>query len=221
MKPCSEISHPFGDVSEKYPLYFITDPLYGDPLIAVRQALRGGVKLVQYRDKLASRRQVYETALHIREVTRAYDATLIINDDVDIAMAVGADGVHLGQEDFPLLEARRLLGTAIIGVSTHDLDEARQAESEGADYIGVGPVFTTSTKTTRLPIGLSTLEGVARHIKIPLYAIGGIGFKDIPDILATGATGIAAISGLSGPIEENVTQWLTALRCGNKAGDRG
>src|SRR5581483_2549773 len=148
-----------------FPLYLITDPLLYSAsegkekkeesrslLDAVDRAMEGGARLIQYREKGATRREMYQTAHKLREMTAARGATLIINDDIDLALAVGAEGVHLGQDDFPIGIARRLLGKErIIGISTHHLNQALQAESDGADYIGFGPIFKTSTKSSENP----------------------------------------------------------------------
>src|SRR5690606_39198901 len=128
----------------------------------------------------------------LRELTAKYKVPFIVNDHLDLALAVDADGVHLGQDDLPLKEARKILGPdKIIGISTHALDEALAAERDGADYIGVGPVFETKSKVDVVdPVGLSYVEEVSRHISIPFVAIGGIKLHNLNSVLATGATRI-------------------------------
>lgn len=129
-------------------LCFITDRTFTSLSFSelVTGVLAAGVTFVQYRDKGRTRRGIYEEALRLRELTLRSGATLIVNDHADIALAVGADGVHLGQDDLPLKEARRIMGSRIVGISTHSLEEAVAAEAGGADYIGFGPVFQTVTK---------------------------------------------------------------------------
>jgi thiamine-phosphate pyrophosphorylase len=177
---------------------FITDtkccdlPLY-DMIEAV---LRAGVKWVQYREKDLSRRKVYENALALRKLTSNYDAILIINDHADIALAVGADGVHLGQEDLPLKEARKIMGNRIVGISTHDLAEATEAESGGADYIGFGPVFHTTTKDAGAPKGVDNIRKIKEDVGIPLVAIGGINPDNVALVMGAGADAVAVAAAI-------------------------
>jgi thiamine-phosphate diphosphorylase len=209
-----------------FPLYVITDPLLsaadriphppteGDLrkllLETVQQALDGGARLIQYRDKTSARREMYETAKQLRKLTAEYGAILIINDQIDLALAVKADGVHLGQDDLPLWIARKMLGNeAIVGISTHTLEEAMHAESEGADYIGFGPIFQTQTKgDARAPVGIKAISEVKQKIHIPLYAIGGIRRSDLSDLVTAGADGVAVISALAGDVRVNVAECL-------------
>ena len=139
---------------------FITDSKYSDlPLYdMINNVLRAGVRCIQYREKDLSRRQIYENAVTLRKLTRLFNATLIINDHADIALAVEADGVHLGQDDLPLKEARKIMGNKIVGISTHDLAQAKEAEFGGADYIGFGPVFHTTTKDAGAPKGVDNIR---------------------------------------------------------------
>lgn len=209
-----------------FPLYFIADPLLdrlprkdprheGDrPLVkTVEAAVEAGARLIQYREKGGGRRAMYETAKRLREITAGHRATLIINDEIDLALAVRADGVHLGQDDLPLWVARKVLGKgAIVGLSTHNLEQAVQAEAEGADYIGFGPIFRTGTKESPYPpLGLEAIAEVKKRVQIPLYAIGGIQEVHIGRILSSGAAGVAAISALSGDIGPNVARWIKSL----------
>ncbi len=208
------------------PLYFVTDsrqdqrglasggtPPCGTLLDGVTEAIAGGVRLIQYRDKDATRRAMYDAALQIRRITQACGATLIINDYIDLALAVEADGVHLGQDDLPVWTARKILGNrAILGVSTHNVDEALAAQRQGANYVGLGPIFATPTKpTARPPLGVAAVADVARQVTIPIYAIGGIHLADVAAIRSAGATGVAAISALSGDIRSNVAAWIRHL----------
>ena len=207
------------------PLYVVTHPANDSDsqtalarlLDGVAAAIDGGARLFQYRDKQTTRRAMFETATVLRHLTRAHGATLIVNDQIDLACAVQADGVHLGQDDLPIWVARKMLGCgAIVGVSTHDVDEAIRAEIDGADYIGFGPLFATTTKqTTRPPRGIASIREMAGRISIPIYAIGGIRFDHLPDIIAAGATGVAAVSGLAGDVRENVVAWIRQLAQGD------
>lgn len=172
---------------------FITDRKYSDlPLYdMIKLVLRAGVKCIQYREKDLSRRDIYENAVIFRELTRSFEATLIINDHADIALAVGADGVHLGQDDLPLKEARRIMGGGIVGISTHDLDQAKEAELGGADYIGFGPVFHTTTKDAGTPKGIYNIRTIKENIRIPVVAIGGVSLDNIESVVDAGADAVA------------------------------
>ncbi|MFZ2197012.1 MAG: thiamine phosphate synthase [Thermodesulfovibrionales bacterium] len=172
---------------------FITDSKYSDlPLYdMINLVLRAGVKCIQYREKDLPRREIYGNAVKFREVTRLFDATLIINDHVDIALAADADGVHLGQDDLPLKEARKIMGSRIVGISTHNLDQAKEADLGGADYIGFGPVFQTTTKDAGTPKGIDNIRLVKEHVGIPVVAIGGISLDNVSSVLDAGADAIA------------------------------
>ena len=138
-------------------------------------ALRAGVRCIQYREKDKARREIYREALILRKLTTEFNAIFVVNDHADIALAVNADGVHLGQSDLPLKEARKVLGKGkIIGISTHSIEQAIEAEQGGASYIGFGPIFHTKTKDAGKPKGIQMLKEVKRHVKIPVIAIGGI-----------------------------------------------
>jgi len=207
---------------QPFPLYFITQShpvLFGGPETVVEgvvEAMEGGARLVQYRDKDVSRREMYEVARRLRDVTTPRGVTLIINDHVDLALAVGAEGVHLGQADLPIWAARKILGNAaVVGISTHNLEQAMRAQREGADYIGLGPIFQTHTKQMDAdsggPLGVDALTQVKREVGIPLYAIGGIQRGCLPEIMAAGADGVAAISAFSGAVRETVRAWIADL----------
>lgn len=176
---------------------------------AVSVLLESGIRWVQYRDKTGTRKEIFFRALLLRELTGRYGACLIVNDYVDIALAVDADGVHLGQDDLPLEEARRIMGDRIIGISTHNLREAAEAEKAGADYIGFGPVFDTATKDAGLPVGTDALREIKRAVGIPVIAIGGIRAENLGSVLDTGCDGVAVSSGLmKGDIKDNVRKFL-------------
>lgn len=176
-------------------------------------ALQGGVRWIQYRDKGRSRLRLFRTAFKLRQLTRRYNAFFIVNDYADIAAAVDADGVHLGQEDLPVTEARKVMGAGkIVGVSTHSLAEAMRAEAEGADYIGFGPVFPTTTKAAGRPRGLEMLGQVRRAVRIPVVAIGGIGHDDLEPVFDAGANAVAAASAiLRGDPYGNAASFLERL----------
>lgn len=196
-------------------LYLITDSaLCIKPHEAIIEAaLRAGVKWVQYREKNKSRKALYKEALRIREMTAGYGVRLIINDHADIAVAVGADGVHLGQEDLPVKEARKIACKMLIGISTHSLQEAVAAEQAGADYIGFGPIFNTLTKDAGAPVGLEALREIKRSVKIPVVAIGGISPANLASVLETGVEAVAAASAIiKGDVYENAKNFIKYMR---------
>ncbi len=197
-------------------LCFITDPLLSNLSFKdmTKKVLAGGVRWIQYRDKFRTRREIFEEALSLRRLTKEYSAIFIVNDYVDIAFCTDADGVHLGQDDLPLKEARKIMGKKkIIGISTHNLEEAVTAEREGADYIGFGPVFRTNTKDAGEPRGTGLLKEVKTKVKIPVVAIGGINLENIKTVLSTGVDGIAIASAiLKGEIDENVREFIKILK---------
>lgn len=157
-------------------------------------AIRGGADVLQLRDKAASPRQFLKVAERLRSVTRRAGIPLIINDRVEIAHAVGADGVHLGQDDLPLAAARRLLGSGcLIGQSTHTLEQARAAEAEGADYLGCGPIFPTPTKPDYGSVGTALIGQVMQAVRIPVVCIGGIDHSTVAQVVRAGAERIAVV----------------------------
>ena len=176
--------------------YFITDSKLSRAgnFNDVSMAVACGVSVVQYRNKNAKTREMYEEAVRLREICR--DTLFLINDRVDIALAVNADGVHLGQSDMPCEAARKLLGgEKIIGITVHNLAEAVQAEGIGADYLGVSPIFQTATKPDAgKPAGISLIEEIRANVDIPLIAIGGIDHSNAIDVIRAGADGLCAIS---------------------------
>ena len=179
-------------------LYAILDPEQTQgrsPDMVVHQLLEGGVKMIQLRAKAMSSRDFLELARIARELTTPFDCKLIVNDRVDIALASAADGVHLGQEDLPLQIGRNLLGDKIIGISTHTVDQAKEAEENGADYIGFGPMFGTNTKDTGYGArGLEMLAQLREVVALPIVAIGGITEATIDDVWHAGADAAAMIS---------------------------
>jgi thiamine-phosphate diphosphorylase len=169
------------------------------------ETLEAGVRFFQYRNKRGTRRDIYETSLQLVPLARGAGALFIVNDHADIALAVDADGVHLGQDDLPIKHARNLLGSGkLIGISTHSLDQARVAEASGADYIGFGPVFRTSTKDAGPVQGIEKISSIKRIVSVPVIAIGGITLANVGEAVCAGADGVAVISSvLSAPDRKN------------------
>lgn len=180
----------------------------------VLEALKAGVRWIQYRNKDGSRREIFRESVNLRKITRDFNTMLIINDHADIALAADADGVHLGQDDLPLKEARKIIGRdKIIGISTHSLDEAIDAGRSGADYIGFGPIFHTITKDAGSPKGISLLGEIKNKVHIPVVAIGGINLENAGSVFETGADAIAVSSAiLGGQIAENVRMFIDVKR---------
>jgi thiamine-phosphate pyrophosphorylase len=178
--------------------YFITDSKLSRAgnESDVLSAVSCGVRVVQYRNKNAETREMYQEAMRLGEICRDLGSIFLINDRIDIALAAGADGVHLGQSDMPCPAARRLLGPdKVIGVTVHNLAEALEAQSVGADYLGVSPIFQTATKPDAgKPAGIRLIEEIQREVDIPLIAIGGINHDNAPEVVRAGADGLCAIS---------------------------
>ncbi|MCU0571321.1 MAG: thiamine phosphate synthase [Oculatellaceae cyanobacterium Prado106] len=174
-------------------LYLVTAPVT-DLFSTVEAALQGGLKLLQYRDKLTDDAIRFENARKLKQLCQQYQALFIVNDRVDLAIAVDADGVHLGQQDMPIATARQLLGSQrIIGRSTTNPNEMQRAIQEGADYIGVGPVYATPTKEGKAATGLDYVRYAVTHATVPWFAIGGIDAENLPDVLAAGAQRVAVV----------------------------
>ena len=194
--------------------YFITDSKLSRAgnLSDVRQAVSCGVKVVQYRNKNAETREMYQEAVRLREICRDSGSLFLVNDRIDIALAAEADGVHLGQSDMPCLAARKLLGDEkIIGVTVHNLGEALAAESIGADYLGVSPIFQTATKPDAgKPKGITLIEEIRAEVDIPLIAIGGINHGNAGEVVRAGADGLCAISCVVA--KENVREEITKFQ---------
>ncbi|ARK29397.1 thiamine phosphate synthase [Halalkalibacter krulwichiae] len=185
-----------------FKLYAITGEEFhpGRDLVEVmEEAILGGVDIIQLRDKNSSKREVLRKAQALRELTKKYGVTFIVNDHIDVALAVDADGIHIGQDDLPLSEARKIVGNKIIGISTHKIEEAREAEVGGADYIGVGPIFHTNSKVDVVdPVTTTYIKQVASEITIPFVAIGGIKLHNVDQVLQAGATRVCMISEIVG-----------------------
>ncbi len=198
----SNICNSFDKQNISYRLYLVSDQkvLRGrDFLNSLEKAILGGVTVLQLRDKDNSSKAFYTLALQVKELTEKYKIPLIINDRIDIALAVDAEGVHLGQEDLPITLARRLMGPdKIIGISTATLEEAKKAEAEGADYIGVGALFPTATKSNTRSVSLDQLTIIKENVSIPVVGIGGVSEKNMASIISTGVDGVAVVSAILG-----------------------
>jgi thiamine-phosphate pyrophosphorylase len=191
-----------------YGLYLVTDREVlkeRNLCLSVEQAIQGGVTLVQLREKDVSSLEFYRIALEVKNITDKYNVPLIINDRLDIAMAVDAAGVHVGQSDLTCEVARKILGDKkIIGVSTATVDEAIAAEKDGADYIGVGAMYLTQTKTDARSVTIETLAKIKQSINIPVVAIGGINENNFIPLKNTGIDGLAIVSAILG--KENIKE---------------
>jgi thiamine-phosphate pyrophosphorylase len=199
-------------------LYLIVDRKVSDkpPEEMTYAALMAGGLWIQYREKEKSRNHIYEEARKLRRLTSRYGATFIVNDHADIALAVEADGVHLGQDDLPLREARKIMEEKIIGISTHSAAEALDAAAGGADYIGFGPLFFTRTKEAGEPKGLEMLRKIRGDVHIPIVAIGGISRNTVEALFAAGADAVAVASAiLIGDISANVTSFMQGIKGGS------
>jgi len=175
--------------------------------------LKTGVKWIQYREKDKTRKEMYEDSVRLRGLTKDHQAVFIVNDYADIALSVDADGVHLGQDDLPLREARSIMGREkIIGISTHNVEQAIAAEKEGADYIGFGPVFHTTTKDVGNPKGADMLREIKKQVRIPVIAIGGINLENLELVLDTGIDAVAVSSAiLRGDIEAHAKNFMEII----------
>ncbi|WP_161821392.1 thiamine phosphate synthase [Sporotomaculum syntrophicum] len=186
-----------------YSLYLVTDRaiLEGRDLYhAVEAALQGGVTLVQLREKHTSSRDFYQIALGLKDLTCKYQVPLLINDRLDIALAVDADGIHIGQEDLPLQVVREMLGPQkIVGYSVANIEEAVYGERNGADYLGAGPVYATQTKSTPIePLGVEGLRSIKEAVSIPVVGIGGINVRNVSQVRRSGVDGISVVSAILG-----------------------
>lgn len=182
-------------------VYFITDSKFGKHEELASKALELGVRIIQLREKKARDRELYIIAKKLRELTESYDALLIINDRVDIAISTDADGVHLGQEDLPL-EIVREIFDGIIGITVHNSDEAKKAKK--ADYLGASPVFRTTTKEDAIdPIGIEGLKKIVAIAEQPVFAVGGIKVENVETVLNCGVAGVAVVSAIAVGDAEN------------------
>ena len=180
-------------------LYAVTDLKRGDAqfLKKAEDALKGGADVLQLRSKVLTDAELVDAGRELRALTRKLKKLFIVNDRADIARVLDADGVHLGQDDLPVSLARKILKPgAIIGKSTHSLEQALAAQKEEIDYMGVGPVFSTPTKPAYKPVGLELVKQVASRARIPFVAIGGIGADNIEEVLECGAARVAVVRAL-------------------------
>ncbi|MBK1812700.1 thiamine phosphate synthase [Clostridium sp. YIM B02505] len=185
-----------------YKLYLVTDRgiLKGrDIAVAVEDAIKGGATVVQLREKDITTSDFYKVALKVKEVTSSYGVPLIINDRIDIALAVDAEGIHVGQSDMPCEIVRKIVGQdKIVGVSTSTIEEAKKAEKDGADYIGVGAIFPTISKDDAKSVSIELLKAIKESISIPVVAIGGISSKNVALLKPANIEGVAIISDILG-----------------------
>ena len=166
-------------------------------LNTIEEGIKGGVTVVQIREKTADTLDFYNLALKVKEITTRYDVPLIINDRVDVALAIDADGVHVGQSDMPCDVTRRLIGPdKILGISAATIEEAKKAESDGADYIGTGAVFPTATKDDAPSVTKEELTEIVKSINIPVVAIGGINLDNASQLTDTGIAGLSVVSAI-------------------------
>jgi len=189
-------------------------------LEVLNDVIRGGARIIQLREKECSRKELYHLALAFREVTQKAGVLLFINDYLDIAMAVDADGVHLGQDDLPVATARKLAPELLIGASTHSLEEAVQAEADGADYVNIGPIFPTKTKVgIHRVLGPEAIPAISAGIRLPFTVMGGINDANIGQVLAQGARRVAMVTAITQA--PDIAAKVRALRGLISGSDRG
>ena len=183
-----------------YKLYLVTDRTNKTDeefLNIIEEAIKGGVTVVQIREKDADTLEFYNISNKVKEICSKYNVPLIINDRIDIALAIDADGVHIGQSDMPIKIARKLIGNdKILGISAHNLEEATDAEENGADYLGVGAIFSTSTKKDANDVSIDTLKEISSNVDIPTVAIGGINLDNVEKLKDTNISGISVVSAI-------------------------
>ena len=183
-----------------YSVYLVTDhrnTTDEEFLNIIEEAIKGGTTIVQLREKTASTKEFYQLALKVKEITSKYDVSLLINDRIDIALAVDSDGVHIGQDDMPAGIARKIIGKdKILGVSASTVAEAKKAEADGADYIGSGAVFPTATKDDADSVSKLQLKEIVHSIDIPVVAIGGITLENADTLKDTGIAGFSVVSAI-------------------------
>ncbi len=180
-------------------LYAVTDRtwLNGEKLKQqVEKAIEGGATIIQLREKELKFEDFLKEAIDIKEVCNRFNVPFIVNDDIEIAVKSNADGIHIGQEDISLIKARKIAENKIIGVSVQTVEQAVEAEKNGADYLGVGAVFNTSTKLDASIVSIETLKNICKSVKIPVVAIGGISEKNIMKLKGTGIDGVAVVSAI-------------------------
>jgi thiamine-phosphate pyrophosphorylase len=195
-------------------LYTFADASFGDPVRLAEALFNAGARIIQVRNKMGSARELLEQVERILSFA-PHGAEIIVNDRVDVALIAGAGGVHLGQDDVPPVEARRILGLdPMIGFSTHNLEQAMQAEKLPVDYVAVGPIFLTTTKEKPDPVvGLENLNAICQAIRKPVIAIGGIKLENAEDVLKAGATSVAVMSDVlsARDVASRVQSWIERL----------
>jgi thiamine-phosphate pyrophosphorylase len=207
------------ELAVDFKLYLITDRKQTKPPLAeaVRFALQGGVRSIQLRERDLPIRELLAVAQELRKLTREFGAKLLINDRVDAAVAVDADGVHLGHQSMPPEAVRRVVGNRmLVGVSTHSLKEAIDAEKNGANFITFGPVFETPSKLPYgAPVGTDALSDIKKKVRIPVFGLGGIKTENIREVLRAGADGIAMISAIfaAKDIQRAAEEMLKLITC--------
>lgn len=188
-----------------------------------RMAIKGGADTIQFRQKVGTTREMIDIVRQLKQLCIGSSVTLIVNDRIDVAIAAEADGVHLGQDDFPIPLARKLLGESrIIGGSAATLEDAQKCLAEGADYIGFGPVYPTTSKEDAEPVtGVKLLKRTVQAVSLPIIAIGGISAENTPEVMQTGAQGIAVISAVccQEDPEQATRELCNALLTGTSRGD--
>lgn len=198
-------------------LYLVTDSLIlkgKDFYKCIEDAIKSGVTMVQLREKNASGKEFLEKAIKLRELTKKYNVTFLINDRIDIAMLVDADGVHIGQSDIDAVSARKLLGyNKIIGVSARNIEEAKIAKENGADYLGIGAMFSTSTKKDAKVVSFNTLKSIIDEVNLPFVLIGGITLDNVDMLKQFNPDGYALVSGILGAdnIDKRVKEWYERI----------
>ena len=199
-----------------YGITFSRNSLNRSNIEIVKEMIKSGIKIIQYREKDLTLKQMLEECYIIRRLTKASDVTFIVNDHIDIAKIVDADGVHIGQDDLPIKDVRSILGNRkIIGLSTHSQKQALQAVRDGADYIGVGPIYRTKTKDNVCPpVGYNYLEWVSKNIDLPFVAVGGIKRSNLAQIIKRNAKSVALVSEITGSldIEKTVKEILEIIK---------
>lgn len=201
----------------EFDLYLVTDRNQArerDLLWVLEQALDGGVRAVQLREKDLEGKELFNLAEKVRDLCARYHAALFINDRIDVACAIDADGVQLGKTSLPIETARELLGPIrTIGASTHSLEETRDAERQGADFILFGPVYFTASKAAYgAPQGLAALKKIVENIALPVYAIGGIKPENVEEVMSAGSRGIALISAVMAAIDPKTTSRMLQIQ---------
>ena len=186
-----------------------------DPLFILEEILKGGAKVVQIREKNMADKPHLELLKKARLLTDTYRAVMIVDDRVDLALAVGADGVHLGQDDLPLAAAKKIAPELLIGTSTHNLDEVRQAQLDGCGYLNIGPIFRTGTKQLPMePLGVELLQSLIPSVKCPFSVMGGIKLEHLPLLRSLGARHIAAVTAFTAAEDPagEIRKWRSLLR---------